>query len=96
MKMKASMERRLENYLDLLSEIKGKVGDETTAVRLLTELAKDERMEQIREERNNKAEPATTRQLQFMRKLGIEIEPGITKTEASRLIDEERGNSGED
>ena len=94
--MKASIEAKLEHYLGLLNEIKGKVGDELFALRILGEIAKDERMEQIREERNNKAEPATTRQLQFMRKLGVEIEPGVTKTEASRLIDEELGNSGED
>jgi len=91
--MKATVEARLQHYLDLLEEIKSKVGDELFALRILGEIAKDERMEQIREERNNKAEPATARQLQFMRKLGVEVPPGCSKTEASRLIDEELGNS---
>jgi len=91
--MKTTVEARLEHYLDLLEEIKDKVGDELFALRILGEIAKDERMEQIREERNNRTEPATTRQLQFMKRLGIEVPPGCTKAEASRLIDEELDNS---
>jgi hypothetical protein len=96
LKMKPNVEARLEGYLELLNEIKGKVGDEATAARILSELAKDVRMEQIREERQVHAEPATARQLQFMKKLGVEIEPGLTKAEASRLIDEELGRNGEE
>lgn len=91
--MKTSTEARLEHYLGLLDEIKAKVGDELDAVRILSEIAKDERMEQIREEKKIKAEPATTKQLQFMKKLGLEAQPGISKTEASRLIDDELGHS---
>ena len=94
--MKASKQARLDSYLELLSEIKAKVGDEATAARILTELAKDERMEQIREERANRAEPATTKQLQFMKKLGVQVPTGVSKSEASRLIDEELGRNGED
>ena len=94
--MKASIESKVDHYLDLLNEIKGRVEDEQTAARILTEVAKDVRMEQIREERGTKAEPASVKQLQFMKKLGIEPEPGVSKTEASRLIDEELGRNGEE
>ncbi len=91
-----NIQAKLESYLALLGQIKARVGDEGTAARILSELAKDVRMEQIREEREVHPEPATTRQLQFMKKLGIEIPPGVSKTEASRLIDEETGRNGDD
>jgi len=91
--MKQDTQVRLDRYLGLLNEIKGKVGDEVFAMRILSEIAKDQRMDQIREEKTIKAEPVTTRQLQFMRNLGIEAPPGCSKTEASRLIDDELGRS---
>ena len=94
--MKADIQAKVETYLELLGEIKEKVGDEATAARLLTEVAKDVRMDQIREERENHAEPATTKQLQFLKRLGVKVEPGVAKAEASRLIDEELGRTGEE
>ena len=87
--MNANMMAKVEKYLELLGEIKGKVGDEATAARILTEVANDRRMEEIREERQNHAQPATTRQLQFLKRLGVEVEADVSKTEASRLIDGE-------
>jgi len=90
--MNPNIQGKLEKYLELFQEIRGKVDDERTALTLLQEVSKDRRMEQIREEREMKnGEPATTRQLQFMKKLGIEIPPGVTKKQASMLIDEETG-----
>jgi len=89
--MKAHMQGKLEEYFELLDEVKGKVQDDVTAGRIVSEIAKDMRMEQIREERENKAQPATAKQLQFMKNLKIEIPDGVTKAEASRLIDIETG-----
>ena len=90
--MNPNIQGKLEKYLELFQEIRGKVDDERTALTLLQEVSKDRRMEQIKEEREMKnGEPATTRQLQFMKKLGIEIPPGVTKKQASMLIDEETG-----
>jgi hypothetical protein len=94
--MKTDTKARVEAYLDLLGEIKGQVTDEATAARILTEVAKDVRMEQIREEREIQAEPATQRQLQFLKRLGVEVSAGVSKTEASRLIDQELGRNGEE
>jgi hypothetical protein len=94
--MKADIKAKVEAYLDLLGEIKGRVNDEATAARILTEVAKDVRMEQIREEREIHPEAATQRQLQFMKRLGVDIPAGVSKTEASRLIDQELGRNGED
>lgn len=94
--MNTNIEGKLEGYLELFEEIKGRVKDDILARTILSEVSKDRRMEQIREEREMKnGEPATTRQLQFMKKLGIEIPAGVTKQQASALIDEELGTGNE-
>jgi len=100
-KMKFDMQSKLEEYLKLLEQIKQKTGDERTAVSLLQEVSKDRRSAEIREERETKNngtsdnEPATEKQKQFMKKLGIKFPAAVTKQEASMLIDEERGRNGE-
>jgi hypothetical protein len=94
--MNQNIQAKLDKYLDLFEELKQKTNDERTALTLLQEVSKDRRMEEIREEREVKnSEPATTKQLNFMKKLGIDVLPGITKREASMLIDEELGRNGE-
>ena len=86
--MKTNIQTKVDNYLEILNEIKAKVSDEGSAVRILSEVAKDVRMEQIREERESmNGEPATTKQLQYLKTLGVQVNPGLTKRQASRLID---------
>jgi len=96
-KMNQNIQAKLDNYLELFQELKQKTGgDDGTALRLLQELAKDRRTEEIREERENKnSEPATDKQKKFMKKLGIDFPGTVTKQEASMLIDEELGKNGE-
>jgi hypothetical protein len=99
--MKFDMQSKLEEYLKLLEQIKQKTTDERTAVSLLQEVSKDRRSAEIREERETKngepkdSEPATPKQKQYMKKLGIEFPATVTKQEASALIDEELGKNGE-
>ena len=100
-KMQFDMESKLEEYLQLLEQIKQKTTDERTAVSLLQEVSKDRRSAEIREERETKnndtkdSQPATEKQKQFMKKLGIKFPATVTKQGASMLIDEERGKNGE-
>jgi len=100
-KMQFDMESKLEEYLQLLEQIKQKTTDERTAVSLLQEVSKDRRSAEIREERETKnndtkdSQPATEKQKQFMKKLGIKFPATVTKQEASMLIDEERGRNGD-
>ena len=100
-KMKFDMQSKLDEYLRLLEQIKQKTTDERTAVALLQEVSKDRRSAEIREERVNKnnddadSEPATEKQKQFMKKLGIKFPATVTKQEASMMIDEELGKNGE-
>lgn len=95
--MDENIQTKLDNYLELFEELKQKTGDERAALTLLQEVAKDRRMEEIRQEkegRNN--QPATEKQKRFMDDLGIQYPKTVTKQEASVLIDEELGkNNGE-
>ena len=99
--MQFDMQSKLEEYVRLLEQIKQKTTDERTAVSLLQEVSKDRRSAEIREERETKnsdtqdSQPATEKQKQFMKKLGIKFPATVTKQEASMMIDEERGRNGE-
>ena len=99
--MQFDMQSKLEEYLKLLEQIKQRTTDERTAVSLLQEVSKDRRSAEIREERETKngdateSQPATEKQKQFMKKLGIKFPATVTKQEASLMIDEERGRNGE-
>ena len=99
--MQFDMQSKLEEYLKLLEQIKQRTTDERTAVALLQEVSKDRRSAEIREERETKngdtqdSQPATEKQKQFMKKLGIKFPATVTKQEASLMIDEERGRNGE-
>ena len=83
---------RVGNYLKLFNDIKQSVGDDITARAILSEVSKDRRMDEIRSEqeaRNGK--PATAKQLAFLKDLGVSFRKGITRREASELIDEALG-----
>jgi hypothetical protein len=105
-KMQFDMQSKLDEYWRLLEQIKQKTTDERTAVSLLQEVSKDRRSAEIREERETRKsegkkgeaknnEPATEKQKQFMKKLGIEYPADVTKQYASMLIDEKRDQNGE-
>jgi hypothetical protein len=82
---------RVAEYLELYKEIRAKTQDERAAWTILQEVSKDMRMSQIREERQNgngNSQVATPKQLQYLEKLGVETRPGLTKQQASALIDE--------
>jgi len=86
--MNIIIQQKLESYLTLLEEIKEKTGDEETARVLLGEVAQDLRMEHMHEERNFSGNvSATDNQIGYLRRLGVEIPEGLTKKQASKLID---------
>ena len=70
--------------------------DDVTAVALVQEIGKDLRVEKMRgfpdttvASINTDGEPlATSKQIGFLRRLGVEVPAGLSKVEASRLIDE--------
>jgi len=84
-----SFEATAERYAALYDKIMAKVRDERVARTILSETAKDQRMQVIRDEREaQNGQPATTRQLEYLKTLGVKVKPGLTKKEASGLIDE--------
>lgn len=96
MKMEANIQAKLDSYLELFEQIKQKTqGDDKLALSLLTEISKDRRMEEIRQEKDARnGEPATEKQKKFMKKLGMDFPKNVTKKEASVMIDEELGRNG--
>ena len=86
--MSFEVQDKLDRYVDLLDQIKQRVGDNETAKALLGEIAKDLRMEQIQQERSfNGSAPATPAQLRYLGRLGAAIPEGLTRSQASKLID---------
>ena len=89
--MDEEMKARVDNYLSLLNEIRAAVTDEATAARILTEVAKDVRMAKRDEQRRNgRSNGATPRQVGWLRMRGIAAPAGLTKQQASAVIDAEQ------
>lgn len=90
---------KVEEYLKLFDDIRARTGDDRTAVTILQEVKKDLRMAQIRAERensngksnsngNDNGVLASAAQIGYLKKLGVKIPIGLTKKQASSLIDE--------
>lgn len=94
-----TLHERVKEYLELFQAIRQRTGDDRAAVAILQEVNKDIRMEQIRQERANGVEfgngwnggdePATERQLSYLKNLGVQVDGKLTKKKASAMIDEE-------
>ena len=88
----------IDEYATLFGSIRERVGDSDVALAILHELSKDRRMAQIVQERNgngqSNGEFATPKQLGYIRKLGGKTRKGMTKAEASAMIDELAGQNG--
>ena len=103
-----TLKEKVEEYLELLKAIKQKTGDERTALAILQEVNKDVRMDRISFERGNGKDNgsprnhtrmATKRQLSFLSKLGVEVPEGLTREQASAMLDkklaaDDAGESG--
>ena len=90
--MDEKMKKKLDEYVELLEEVKKHVSNEDTAADIVGEVAKDRRVEAMRS--NGTEEPATERQKRFMKKLGIDYDDDVSKQGASDLIDQELAKNG--
>ncbi len=84
---------KIGHYAKLFREIRVQVDSDQAAAAVLCEVAKDSRSAQIREERRNgngngQDGPATPKQTRYLKRLGVEAPEGLTKADASQLIDE--------
>jgi len=83
----------VNEYVEIAKELT-KVGCLSTdvAIAILQERGKDGRQNKIDEEKAN--EPATEKQKDYMKVLGVDFSENITKQEASRLIEEAKKSRG--
>jgi hypothetical protein len=86
----------MSGYLTLFAAISEKINNDAVAIAILQELSKDRRSQQMQGERTEKdGRPATAKQKDYLRKLGIGFPENISKAEASALIDEGLAKNGE-
>jgi hypothetical protein len=92
-----TIEERTSAYLNVFEAIHKRVGDERLAAMLLQEIAKDLRMDRMEKNGNGngKDKPATEKQIAYLKSLGVEAKPGLTKREASLRIDQHNGVKSE-
>ena len=80
------VEQYIKQFNDIAAKLSGR-GKQSIALAIMQELAKDRRMQEIAEARqNNNGSPATARQIAFARALEIELPENATKKEATKLI----------
>jgi hypothetical protein len=86
------VQSKIGEYLELIEAIKEQIDDPATALAILPEIRKDMRAAEMRQGNNHSSTgdlPATDAQLNFMKQLGGRIpEQGLTRSQASRMIDE--------
>ena len=70
-----------ENYVEAYTKIWERVNDKDIALAILAEVARDRRQAE------NAKEKATQSQIEYLKDLGGEVKPGLTKAEASKLIE---------
>lgn len=89
--MKTELQTTIESYVELLDEIKTHTENSQDAVGILAEIRKDQRMQQIESKKViNGSLAATENQIAYLKRLGVEFTPGLTRQEASELIDDRK------
>jgi hypothetical protein len=89
--MKTELQTTIESYVELLEEIKTHTENSQEAVGILGEIRKDQRMQQPQQKRVvNGNLAATENQIAYLKRLGAEIPEGLTRQEASQMIDDQK------
>ncbi|MFC1678740.1 hypothetical protein ACFL2T_00775 [Elusimicrobiota bacterium] len=79
-------------YADLYADIRVNVADKEVALAILAETSKDRRQAEISGRKN--PDEATESQLDYLKDLGVDVKTGLSKAEASKLIDEAKERRG--
>ena len=89
--LKIEMENKIEEYANLLEQIKKQIPDSSEAVAILNQIGKDKRTELIQGLQNPTSDlPATEKQKKYMDSLGIVYDDSVTKKEASDMIEQSK------
>lgn len=92
-KMEFNIKDRVEEYIEILDQIRPKVESEEAAVAVLHEACKDRRSESFRkDEKKPRNNLATEKQKRLMDDKGIRYPSDVSRKEASRLIDQYFGS----
>ena len=94
-------EKRSKYYTTLFQELctllEGSLDREKAAIAMMQEIAKDKRTELMKQEREKRQEkeeePATIKQIGFLKILGVSFDGKITKKKARELIDQAKANN---
>lgn len=86
----------MDEYVELFGEIRNKVDSEEAAAAVLNQIGKEMRMRQMFARRDdarrvslsNGDRPASEKQVEYLKRLGVTIPEGLTRKQASNLIDE--------
>ena len=80
----------VEEYIKEYGSILEKLDTEQVevAIAIMQEVAKDRRMQEIRDEQKGNDGEATWRQRKYLQSLGVSVPGRLTKREASQMIDE--------
>lgn len=89
--MKADTQNKIEYYVELYDTISNKTGNDAITVVIFQEVIKDMRMKYIAKTNGNGNGDAlaTEKQKEYLRKMGRTFDEGLTKKDASAMIDEE-------
>ncbi|MCH8823258.1 MAG: hypothetical protein IH984_07080 [Planctomycetes bacterium] len=90
------IQMKVDFYADAFEKAQARVGDTELASLIVRQIGKDLRTAQIQNASGNSANgkgdvPATPKQLAYLKRLGVLFEKGISKKQASEMIDEAVG-----
>jgi len=88
--MKKEMMESISHYVELYDAIQEKTGNDEVTVVILQEIGKDARTSQISGTSGSGEGPATEKQKDYLKDLGVAFEDSITKKEASEMIDQSK------
>ena len=88
--MKKEMKESIEHYVELYDAIQVKTGNDDVTAVLLQEIGKDLRTSQISGTSGSGEGPATDKQKDYLKDLGVAFDDSITKKEASEMIDQSK------
>ena len=94
--MRIDIQTKIEEYAFLMDKIRDRFGDDPEAMVVLQEIGKDIRASNIQQKKSyNSNSPATEKQVAYLKRLGSTIPEGLTKYQASMLIDQNKNQSEE-
>ena len=79
---------KLDFYIEAYEAARRRVNDDHTAVAIVQELGKDLRCNGAKQHESSNNQPASLKQIEYLKKLNVPIHAELTKREASALIDE--------